>query len=43
MARGERLRRVKQLLAYPDAKAAGHAREYVADAAKYEHRARHVD
>ena len=42
-ARGERLRRVKQLLAYPDAKAAAHAREYVADAAKYEHRARHVD
>jgi hypothetical protein len=42
-ARGERLRRVKQLVGYPDAKVAGHAREYVADAERYERRARSTD
>jgi hypothetical protein len=39
----ERLRRVKQLLAYPDPKVAGRAREYVADAERYERRSRRSD
>jgi hypothetical protein len=42
-ARAERLRRVKQLLAYPDAKVAGRAREYVADAEAYERRRHRTD
>lgn len=42
-ARGERLRRVKQLLAHPDAKVAGRAREYVSDADAYERRTRRAD
>lgn len=42
-ARGERLKRVKQLLAYPDRTVAERARAYVADAEAYERRARRVD
>jgi hypothetical protein len=42
-ARAERLRRVKQLVGYPDEKVAGHAREYVADAERHERRARRTD
>jgi hypothetical protein len=42
-ARGERLGRVKKLLAYPDPTVAERARSYVADAEAYERRAGRVD
>jgi hypothetical protein len=42
-ARGERLRRVQRLLAYPDKTVAERARAFAADAEAYERRARRAD
>jgi hypothetical protein len=42
-ARAERLRRVQQLLAYPDATVAERARAFVTDAQSYERRSRRTD
>jgi hypothetical protein len=42
-ARTERLRRIQQLVAYPDAQVSERARSFVKDAVDYERRARRVD